>query len=317
MTAQDVAARSGARRRLDPRTLLAGGKPAIAVSAERSNAGRLMAITSELLRRAAAAIRSAEGLIIAAGAGMGVDSGLPDFRGNEGFWRAYPRWAKLGLSFADLANPEWFLRDPALAWGFYGHRLGLYRQVEPHAGFGLLHRWAGAMPHGCFVFTSNVDGHFQKAGFSDARVVECHGSLEHFQCVQPCCAATWPAPGLIEVDKATLRASGELPRCVRCGGLARPNVLMFEDATWSPGRTSAQQLRFDTWLRSLRRGGFAVVEIGAGTAVPTVRLTAERLAAAGQVPLIRINPHEATGPANTLALAGSARRVLEELAALL
>lgn len=302
-----------------PQKSPARGNPAIAVGTERRNAGRPMAIAPEMLRRAAAAIRSAEGLIIAAGAGMGVDSGLPDFRGNEGLWRAYPAMAKLGLSFAELADPEWFLRDPPLAWGFYGHRLGLYRRVAPHAGFALLRRWADARPHGGFVFTSNVDGHFQKAGFAEARVLECHGSLHHFQCVKPCCQATWPAPEAwsLQVDETTLRAAGELPRCVRCGGLARPNVLMFEDATWIPGRTSAQQLRFGAWLRKLRRAGFAVIELGAGTAVPTVRLTAEQLSAAGQAPLIRINPREATGPGNTLALAGGALRVLEELAALL
>ena len=48
-------------------------------------------------RRAAEAIRGAEALVFGAGAGMGVDSGLPDFRGPEGFWRAYPPFRKLGL----------------------------------------------------------------------------------------------------------------------------------------------------------------------------------------------------------------------------
>ncbi len=319
MTVPDMAARSGARRLSGSPAPAAGDKPAIAATRAGPNAGRLMTVTPQLLRRAAEAIRSAEELIIAAGAGMGVDSGLPDFRGNEGFWRAYPPIAKLGLSFEELANPQWFLRDPALAWGFYGHRLEAYRRVTPHPGFGLLEQWTKAMPHGGFVFTSNVDGHFQKAGFSEGCVVECHGSLQHFQCVQPCCAATWPAPAdaPMEIDAATMRASGELPRCVRCGGLARPNVLMFGDETWSSGRTSAQQVRFGAWLRSLRRGRFAAIELGAGTAVPTVRLTVERLAAAGQVPLIRINPREAEGPPNTLALAGGAQRVLEELAAVM
>ena len=59
---------------------------------------------------------------------MGVDSGLPDFRGTQGFWRAYPLYAKLGLDFASMANPRWFTTDPAFAWGFYGHRLELYRR---------------------------------------------------------------------------------------------------------------------------------------------------------------------------------------------
>src|SRR6266403_3978961 len=80
------------------------------------------------LHRAAEAIRGADALLIAAGAGMGVASGLPDFRGNQGFWRAYPPYQKLGLDFVSLANPRWFASDPALAWGFYGHRLNLYRR---------------------------------------------------------------------------------------------------------------------------------------------------------------------------------------------
>ena len=61
-----------------------------------------------VLSDASAAIRAAEALLITAGAGMGVDSGLPDFRGREGFWQAYPAAARLGLSFAELANPDWF-----------------------------------------------------------------------------------------------------------------------------------------------------------------------------------------------------------------
>src|SRR5215471_9978885 len=90
---------------------------------------------------AARAIESADALLIGAGAGMGVDSGLPDFRGNEGFWKSYPPLKKLGLSFVNLANPHWFRSDPELAWGFYGHRQALYRTTRPHAGFAILRKW--------------------------------------------------------------------------------------------------------------------------------------------------------------------------------
>src|SRR2546429_5834888 len=104
-----------------------------------------------LIPQAAQAVAAADALLIAAGAGMGVDSGLPDFRGDEGFWHAYPPYARLGLSFVELADPVHFAQDPELAWGFYGHRLELYRKTVPHKGFEILRGWDAR------VFTSNVD----------------------------------------------------------------------------------------------------------------------------------------------------------------
>jgi len=65
-------------------------------------------------------IQEADAILITAGAGIGVDSGLPDFRGDEGFWKAYPPLKKLGLNFSQMANPKWFDTNPFLAWGFYG-----------------------------------------------------------------------------------------------------------------------------------------------------------------------------------------------------
>lgn len=64
------------------------------------------------------AITVADALLITAGAGMGVDSGLPDFRGAEGFWSAYPPLARLGISFEEMANPGWLEKQADLAWGF-------------------------------------------------------------------------------------------------------------------------------------------------------------------------------------------------------
>ncbi len=64
------------------------------------------------IAHAAELIESADALIIAAGAGMGVDSGLPDFRGNEGFWKAYPALARARLEFTRIASPSAFERNP-------------------------------------------------------------------------------------------------------------------------------------------------------------------------------------------------------------
>ena len=127
------------------------------------------------IKIAAEHIRQADAVLVTAGAGMGVDSGLPDFRGNEGFWKAYPPIAKLGIPFYEMANPKWFDTDPKIGWAFYGHRLNLYRKTIPHEGFTKLLDLATKKLEKYFVFTSNVDGQFQKAGFSDDRIEECHG----------------------------------------------------------------------------------------------------------------------------------------------
>ena len=218
---------------------------------------------------------------------MGVDSGLPDFRGPQGFWQAYPPYRALGLDFAELADPVHFAADPELAWGFYGHRLELYRATVPHAGFAVLARWAAARP--TRVFTSNVDGQFQVAGLSD--VVECHGSIHFLQCMAGCGQPVWPADGVrVSVDATSMRAVPPLPTCPRCRTLARPNILMFGDRHWIGDRTAEQAEAHRQWLRGLRAAGrrLAVVEIGAGTAVPTVRREAE-LASAASGALVRIN----------------------------
>ena len=245
------------------------------------------------LDRAAALVAGADALLYCAGAGMGVDSGLPDFRGPEGFWRAYPPYRRLGLAFEELADPVHFADDPELAWGFYGHRLELYRRTVPHRGFDVLLRWAAARD--ARVFTSNVDGQFQRAGFAPSATTECHGSIHHLQCLAGCSPDIWPAGGVtIDLDLATMRARPPLPACPRCGAVARPNILMFGDRDWRPARTEAQAAAHVDWLRGLRGGGarLVVLEVGAGTGVPTVRRHAE-LAAAATGALIRINPREA------------------------
>ncbi len=267
---------------------------------------------------AARAIERADALLLTAGAGLGVDSGLPDFRGDTGFWEAYPPLRERGLSFGEIAQPQWFRNDPELAWGFYGHRLHLYRGTTPHNGFDILRRWAVKRPGGAFVYTSNVDGHFQRAGFAEEAVCECHGSLNHFQCSRPCSPSIWSAEGCtVAIDETTFRAHTPLPSCPACGAVARPNVMMFNDGGWLSERTAAQEERLDAWLESVHGASVVIVECGAGTAISTVRTMSEQVARHLHAPLIRINVRESQGPASTLSFPLGAAAALARLDSLL
>lgn len=248
------------------------------------------------IKEAKQIIQDADAILITTGAGMGVDSGLPDFRGNEGFWRAYPPIAKLGLSFSQMADPSWFGTNPQLAWAFYGHRLHLYRATVPHKGFEMLLELVKAKENNYFIFTSNVDGQFQKAGFDEKKIYEVHGSIHHMQCTKNCTKEIWSANETqVDVDMEAFVAQN-VPTCPHCQEVARPNILMFGDWFWNERRVMCQEAKYRKWLKKFTvfHKKLAIIEIGAGSAIATVRREGEILAKRYQnIQLIRINPTEA------------------------
>jgi len=269
-----------------------------------------------MFRRAAEAVRAAEVFVITAGAGMGVDSGLPDFRGDQGFWNAYPPYARLGISFAEAANPAHFEHDPAFGWGFYGHRTNLYRATVPHEGFAIIRGWIERNHAASFVVTSNVDGQFQKAGYPEERILEVHGSIHWLQCTTPCSRRIWTNREEIIVNPDTMRARA-IPRCIACRTVSRPNILMFGDYAWLPERTAEQERRFDRFREECRGRRTVVIELGAGRAIPTIRYASERLGDEPRTTVIRINPREAEIDAPHLSLPCGALEALRGIGALL
>ena len=270
------------------------------------------------IKRAAQLIQSADRLIFTAGAGMGVDSGLPDFRGPGGFWGAFPALAKLDKNFQAMATPTMFKTDLSLAWGFYGLRLNSYRATMPHEGFDILRRWARMKNDDYFVFTSNVDGQFQKSGFDERHIYECHGSIHHLQCIRACTGDIWSADEFIPVvDEQNCHLINTPPHCPYCGVLARPNILMFDDSFWSPWRSEFQSIRMRDW-QEIPSEKTVIIEMGAGKTIPTVRNFSERLTRKNQAHLIRINTTEAkVGREQDVGLEGGALEVLQALERLL
>lgn len=247
---------------------------------------------------------------------MGVDSGLPDFRGDHGFWNAYPMYARLGFSFVDCANPDHFEQDPPFGWGFYGHRTNLYRETTPHEGFNIIKRWIAQNSADYFVVTSNVDGQFQKSGYADDHVLEVHGSIHHLQCCTPCCRTIWDNNELIPVNLDTMRARN-VPRCKFCRAVSRPNILMFGDSSWLSDRSSEQGGRYKSFCDANRGKRVVVIEMGAGKAIPTIRYTSERLGEKPDTTVIRINPREAEIYAPHISLEFGALEGLQKIDALM
>jgi len=159
------------------------------------------------------------------------------------------------------------------------------------------------MPRGAFVFTSNVDGHFQRAGFDADQVMEVHGSLDYLQCSGCCGIGIFPADETqVVVEEESMRAREPLPACPGCACLARPNVLMFGDWGWDDARTSGQRQRLEDWLQSACTRRLVLIECGAGTAIPTVRRFCEEIALQSGGLLVRINVREPEVPEGHVSL---------------
>src|SRR5438445_452918 len=172
---------------------------------------------------AARALRAAPRVVVATGAGISQDSGIPTFRdAGVGLWARYDP--------EELATEAAFRRHPARVFGWYAWRRRLVRAALPHAGYHALVALEGLVPELAIV-TQNVDGLHTRAG--SRRVLELHGSLERFSCLD----ARHPFPA----DRAPEPAADtecEPPRCERCGSPVRPDVVWFGEML--PERVTAE-----------------------------------------------------------------------------
>jgi len=124
-------------------------------------------------------------------------------------------------------------------------------------------------------------------------MLEVHGSIHWLQCQARCNDRIWRNEEVFQIDETTMRACDPLPRCAACGRVCRPNILMFDDHSWLQGRVKAQNHAFDRFLKANAARKIAVVELGAGTAIPTIRITSERIGRKlKHASVIRINPRE-------------------------
>ena len=256
---------------------------------------------------AARAVRGAARLLVVAGAGMSVDSGLPAFRGEGGFYDF--GGAQIAMTDVDLHPSGGKLE---VAWAYLSSMLEAFETAAPHAGYALVVDRLLARVADGFVFTSNIDGYFRRAGLDDKRLYESHGSFDLLQCTSygaehACRATVWPrAPGDARPSRSRRAADGALvadlarvPRCAECGAYARPNIshVTDDDADVCPERKAPARARLEAFLRRAKRGkGLVILEIGAGTSAHSLRVDSELVARRCGGTIVRIDPGGAPVP---------------------
>lgn len=176
-------------------------------------------MADDAIRALAARLRSAGRVTVLTGAGVSAASGVPTFRGADGLWRRFRA--------ETLATPEAFAKDPQLVWEWYGWRRELIAACEPNPAHRVLAAWT-ARHEGWRVVTQNVDDLHLVAGTRD--LIRLHGSIWEFCCWDGCDGR----PG--RWTDTCLPLPAPTPRCIHCGGLARPAVVWFGESL-DPGDT--------------------------------------------------------------------------------
>lgn len=194
----------------------------------------------ELFERIAQRIGDGGELVALTGAGISAESGIPTFRGDDGFWTR----GSTNYRPEELATWRTFASDPELVWPWYLWRLARCRDAQPNPGHTALVDMDEALGNRFTLVTQNVDGLHSRAGSPEHRSYHIHGNLERMRCSAECNANTWPVPDALRVfakGDAITPADEPLLRCPSCDAWARPHVLWFDecyDEKWFRYRSS-------------------------------------------------------------------------------
>ncbi len=165
-------------------------------------------------------LEKSESVLFFTGAGISAESGIPTFRGKDGLWKNYRA--------EELANFDAFLENPDRVWEWYQYRRKIIRDAAPNPG----HLAIVAMENyfkEVVVVTQNIDNLHKRAGSKE--VYELHGNIERSYCIN--CKTFY--------DTAQFKSENKVPRCPKCGGLIRPDVVWFGEMLPSDVLASAQK----------------------------------------------------------------------------
>jgi len=191
-------------------------------------------------------VRGKGRITVLTGAGISAESGIPTFRGPEGFWTVGSR----EYHPQEMATFSMFGKNPEAVWVWYLYRMGLCRQARPNAGHRALAFMESRLGERFTLITQNVDNLHIQAGSSLERTYQIHGNIFYTRCASSCMDAILPLPDALLPKKKGGSLTAEeknLLTCPACGGWLRPHVLWFDETYDEPN------YRFDSALETAQR----------------------------------------------------------------
>ncbi len=173
-------------------------------------------------------VRERAGRVVAlTGAGISAESGIPTFRGAEGYWVVGSR----NYMPQEMATRERFDEAPEEVWRWYLYRFGVCRHAQPNDGHRALVALDRALGDRFHLVTQNIDGLHLRAGATPARTSCIHGDAAFVRCAEGCFPGKLPLPDMgVRTGETPFTAEDrERLSCPHCGGGLRPHVLWFDE----------------------------------------------------------------------------------------
>ena len=224
-----------------------------------------------------------QGLVLwLTGAGVSAESGIPTFRGEDGYWRVGSR----NYQPEEMATMTAFREMPDEVWAWYLYRRGVCRGAEPNSAHRAIARAEKRGSHGFLLVTQNVDGLHVRAGNSLERTYQIHGNIDFMRCTRECLPGPVPLPEGVDVawerGRSLTDAERSLLVCPDCGAPARPHVLWFDESY------DEENFRFQSSIEAARNA--SVLIIAGTTGATSLPMHIGTMAAQRGVPMLVVNP---------------------------
>ena len=273
-------------------------------------------------------IRNCDALLVIAGAGMSVDSGIFTYRGSNGIWNKSIRIGNEDYRYDEISSLKMWKEYPELAWGFKANFYQMMKDGDPHEGYyTLLNYVKNRLNNNYFICTSNIDNYFERAGFEKDKIYEVHGTMKLLQCMDKKCSLR---NGPIEMEDKLMPKfnkdtfiSTSMPKCPYCPNILRPNVSMFGDHDFYGKPYEFARKKMENWINENEKkdNKLVILEIGCGINPHSLRMKdGKMLSGEWKLPkiknlikTIRLNPDDEQEEDNCIHIKLGAKKGLSQL----
>ncbi|MEE4357479.1 MAG: Sir2 family NAD-dependent protein deacetylase [Desulfococcaceae bacterium] len=197
-------------------------------------------------------VRSDKHITVLTGAGISAESGIPTFRGPEGYWTVGSK----EYHPQEMATRRMFTLAPDEVWKWYLYRFNVCSAALPNPGHYALVEMEKIFGNRFTLITQNVDGLHIRAGNSMERTFHIHGNAACMRCFAECSRSLWPVPEIFRDRPPSADLGPEeirLLTCPDCGSRTRPHVLWFDEIY------NEHFFRFESSLRTARKTDLLII----------------------------------------------------------